>query len=262
MKKDALENVVEIASRLGTKDRFLFFDFDGTLSELVNEPVNALPVQGALEALNSAALVENCRVTVISGRMLTDLKRYFPGSQLTLCGSHGAEISGPGIEYRHELKPEDEREMSRLAALCKASFGSVPGFFLENKRYAIAAHYRMADEKEGMKIEGWFDMIALQGLKSVRLRKGKKVCEILPKNAAGKADAINMIAEKFGAKSGKPGMLFAGDDATDTEAFKILGSRAVLIFVGSGAPETADYVLEGPENMVEFISALALNLGR
>ena len=256
MISDAIDKVKEIVLRLGTGTKFLFFDFDGTLSVFAGNPDEAIPVLGAVESLENAAKLESCFVSIISGRNISDLTRIFPADKFILCGNHGAQIQGKGIDYMHKSNTAEIREVNRIISMASATLGWIPGFLLEKKEFSAVAHYRKTDDKSAAEIEGWFEIIAKQDLKSVRIRKGKKVFEILPNSSAGKADAVMFIADRLQGKTEKPGILFAGDDTTDEEAFADLGGKAVKIFVGKNGHALADYSLMGPENVVEFINKL------
>src|SRR5438270_14049921 len=70
----------------------IFCDFDGTLSEIVDRPADARPVDGASECLSRLALRFQV-VAVISGRSLEDLRSRFPPEGVLLAGSYGRERS-------------------------------------------------------------------------------------------------------------------------------------------------------------------------
>nr|MDQ3383665.1 trehalose-phosphatase [Actinomycetota bacterium] len=87
-------------------------DFDGTLAPLVDEPMSARALPGALDLLVELASLPGVSVAVVSGRDLATLDRLtqLVGS-VVLVGSHGAESSRTGGA---EL---DEEAGRRFAAL-------------------------------------------------------------------------------------------------------------------------------------------------
>src|SRR6185312_2865094 len=71
----------------------VFYDFDGTLSEIVNDPDTARLVDGAAEALT--ALSAQCPVAILSGRDLADVRERIGLPGIWYAGSHGFELTGP-----------------------------------------------------------------------------------------------------------------------------------------------------------------------
>ncbi|HEY9304241.1 MAG TPA: trehalose-phosphatase, partial [Mycobacterium sp.] len=71
----------------------VFFDFDGTLSDIVNNPDAAQLVEGAADALTS--LGAQCPVAILSGRDLADVRERIGLPGIWYAGSHGFELTGP-----------------------------------------------------------------------------------------------------------------------------------------------------------------------
>jgi alpha,alpha-trehalase len=261
MNIDAAAHIKDIRKKVGDGKKFIFLDFDGTISDIVNDPDSATPAEGSMEALKEAVKIKDCFVSVISGRNLADLKKYFAIGGLILCGNHGAEIKGQGIDYRHPLNYDKKKAMDNMVNKVRSELGETPGLFIENKDYAAAVHYRKTREDEALRIEKWFETLGKGELQDIRIRKGKKVFEILPGHSFGKADAVMMIVGLLGDKEKSNGIIFAGDDATDTEAFVSLGNSAVKIFIGANPPENADYSLMDPSAMAVFLKKFVEIMG-
>ncbi|EUA07167.1 trehalose-phosphatase [Mycobacterium xenopi 4042] len=75
----------------------VFFDFDGTLSEIVDDPDAAQLTAGAAEALR--LLTAQCPVAVLSGRDLADVRQRIGLPGIWYAGSHGFELTGPDGEH-------------------------------------------------------------------------------------------------------------------------------------------------------------------
>src|SRR6201986_883041 len=71
----------------------VFYDFDGTLSEIVEDPDSARLVDGAADALTS--LRAACPVARLSGRDLADVRERIGLPGLWYAGSPGCELTGP-----------------------------------------------------------------------------------------------------------------------------------------------------------------------
>jgi len=252
MMKPALGMAGEIVREMGGTKLF-FFDFDGTVSEITEHPGEAVPVAGVAENLYKLASYPNCKVSVISGRKYEDIARFFDPDRIIVCGNHGAEAKGPGVQREEKISPEIQSALIGAAAAVNANFGMLPGFAMEYKKYGIALHYRNMKQKDSESLEEWIRMAMKNRKDGIRLRQGKKVFELLPESGFGKADAIIDIAESCGA-CGR--LFFAGDDSTDTEAFNALGIKAIKVFVGEDPPFNADYFLAGPGETAVLIREL------
>ena len=69
-------------------------DFDGTLSELVDDILAALPIPRAVDALKRLAGTPGTHVAIISGRRRSDLVERFDDRRFILIGEHGADAGG------------------------------------------------------------------------------------------------------------------------------------------------------------------------
>ncbi len=256
MKYSALGRADKIIAMMGSEKLF-FFDFDGTVSEITESPSDAVPVLGVTAKLGRLASFPKSKVAVISGRKYSDIKSYFQDSKIIVCGEHGAEIKGPGISRAAELPPKIKKAMLSALSVVNANFGLVQGLSIEQKKYAIAIHYRKMKVKDAGHLEEWMEMFADNRKDGIRIRKGKKVFEIIPDNGFGKSDAMLEISSKLGIEGR---FLFAGDDTTDLEAFEKLGFKAIKIFVGDKKPESAEYILKNPKETADFIDELCVSM--
>ena len=68
----------------------IFVDFDGTLSEIVKDPGDAVPVDGAPEVL-AALAADYGRVAVLSGRPVGFIDGFF-AKEVVLSGLYGLEV--------------------------------------------------------------------------------------------------------------------------------------------------------------------------
>jgi alpha,alpha-trehalase len=113
------------------------------------------------------------------------------------------------------------------------------GVAVENKRWTLSVHYRAADDAVVPRVLDEVDRVAArQGL---RVTQGKKVFELRPPVPVDKGTAIQRVVGELDASSDHASLLFAGDDATDEDAFQMLRTkfpRAVTIQIGD-QPNTA-----------------------
>src|SRR5215831_4116071 len=126
----------------------LCLDFDGTLSEIVPHPADTRPLSGIGEVLNALARApRRITVAIISGREIAEVRRMLGVERgILFAGTHGLEIVGadgvsrlaPGVEAA-------EPDLAAARAWLGRNVASADGFVIEDKRVAIAVHYRMVD---------------------------------------------------------------------------------------------------------------------
>src|SRR6202023_3076654 len=121
----------------------VFYDFDGTLSDIVDDPDAARPVAGAAEALQK--LAAQCPVAVLSGRDLADLTERLGVPGIRYAGRHGFELTAPdGTHHQNAGAAGGLPVLERAAGELRGRLGSVPGVVVEHKRFGVAVHYRNA----------------------------------------------------------------------------------------------------------------------
>lgn len=101
---DALKCYPQLATVLSFRRPVLLFDFDGTLSEIVDDAPSATLVSGMADVL--AALAKLCPVAVLSGRELSDVRKWVGLDEIWYAGSDGVELAGPGGERHQNDVPE------------------------------------------------------------------------------------------------------------------------------------------------------------
>ncbi len=184
----------------------LVFDFDGTLAPIVPRP-DAARVSVAL-ARRLDMLSHDLPVAVVTGRTVLDVAPRLGFAPRFVIGNHGAE--DPAVPARDAGRELDAlRTHLRLhAASLKAA-----GVDVEDKRYTIAFHYRLAEDRPN----------ALETINSVlrgaaantKVFGGKCVVNVVPDNAPDKADAVEVLVRRCGSAS----VVFVGDDMNDEAVF-------------------------------------------
>lgn len=249
-----LDALVSRADRSG-----VFLDFDGTLSEIAQVPTAAKAVPGAAEALSR--LAERFRVVaVVSGRMASEVKRRLGSPRgVRFFGLYGAEGPHPiGDRSEDHYSRVVEEILPRVLELAAA----VPGSLVEPKGWNIAVHYRLSPDPEVAHSELLEGLAPLARGVGLTIIEGKRVVELVPSGAPTKGDLVAREGE------GLEGILFAGDDLADVEAFAAVdrlaetGAHAVKVAVRSAEtpPEliqAADMTVDGPADLVRILEALS-----
>lgn len=237
----------------------VFFDFDGTLSDIVEDPEAARPVAGAVDAL--AALAARCPVAVLSGRDLDDVRARMGLAGIWYAGSHGFELTGPdGAHHQNDAAADAVPVLAGAAASLREQIGPIPGVVVEHKRFAVAVHYRnAARDRVGEVMAAVRDAGRRLGL---RVTTGREVIELRPEIDWDKGRTLHWILERLGTVT----PLFLGDDITDEDAFDavadLAGAGILVRHSDDGDRATAArFALDSPARVVEFTARLAGRLG-
>jgi len=237
----------------------VFFDFDGTLSNIVDDPDAARPVAGAVEAL--AALAAQCPVAVLSGRDLADVRTRVGLDGIWYAGSHGFELIGPdGAHHQNDAAVDAVLVLAAAAGSLHEQLGAIPGIMVEHKRFAVAVHYRnAARDRVGEVLAAVRETGRRRGL---RVTTGREVIELRPEIDWDKGRTLHWLLDRM---TGVATPLFLGDDITDEDAFdsvaELSGAGIVVRHNDDGDRATAArYGLDSPAQAAEFTARLAERL--
>ena len=213
----------------------LFLDFDGTLVDIAPRP-EAVRVDAALPG-RLAAVRERLdgALAVLSGRPIAEIDRLLAPLRLTAAGVHGLEVradpAGPVVAAAAATDA-----LSAVRAVLAAAGMPGAGVHVEDKRLAVAVHYRNAPERGEMVRALLADVVALHP--SLHLVAGKMVVEVKPAGVDKGTALMNFLA--------RPPFLhrmpvMIGDDVTDEDGFRAAlaaGGRAIKVGPGESlAPE-------------------------
>jgi trehalose 6-phosphate synthase/phosphatase len=250
---NALENWMAISARLDGRMPVLFVDYDGTLTPIVAHPRRAIlsaRIRRMLEHLARAM-----PVVVLSGRGREDLISKVGLRGLVYAGSHGFDISSAD-GLRHEVAAEFIPIMKGAAQRLREATAQIEGVVIEEKRFSVAVHYRMAAHADTLRVAATVDDLLAR---EPRLQKrfGKKVIELRPNVDWDKGQAVNWICRQLGLENEEILPLYVGDDLTDEDAFAALGNRGVSVVVAqTPRPTHAQYSLRDVPEVRVFLERL------
>jgi len=248
-KRDAFE-----ARRQG-RPLCVFLDFDGTLSEIVDDP-GAACITDRMRAV-VRRLADQHTVAVVSGRDLADVRERVQLADIYYAGSHGLDIAGPDRSMAHPDAEAAVDEVDRAETLLRDRVGELEGAVIERKRFSVAAHYRMVAPP---RIDLVKNAAAEAAATSDRLRarRGKKVVELVPDIDWDKGRAVDWLLDALAVDPERTLVLYIGDDETDEDAFHALAGRGLSIHVGPEPSDTlADLRLADPDAVAAFLAVLA-----
>jgi trehalose 6-phosphate phosphatase len=241
----------------------VFYDFDGTLSEIVEDPDSARLVDGAADALTSLSAA--CPVAILSGRDLADVRERIGLPGLWYAGSHGFELTGP--DGTHHQNPEAAASIPVLAGAAADladQLGRIPGVVVEHKRFGVAVHYRNAARDRVGEVAA---AVRTAGQRTaLRVTTGREVIELRPNIDWDKGKTLRWVLDYIRDNEGAGPLLpiYLGDDITDEDAFDAVDDDGIAILVrhsdDGDRATAARYALDDPDRVREFTERLAHRL--
>lgn len=227
----------ELRKGLSRKFIFLFLDYDGTLVPIVDIPNQAVLSSETRELLKKLRDSARCKIAIISGRKLEDVKDRVGLEGVIYAGNHGLEIEGPKIKFKSPVSSGYLRLLQRIKGDLKRKISSFSGAFIEDKGLTLSLHYRQADEKDIPQLKTIFHETIICHLvkDDLRIKPGKKVLEIMPSVNWDKGKvALWLLARQRFALKDNAGVipLYIGDDVTDDDAFRVFKDKGITVLVG------------------------------
>ncbi len=238
----------------------LLFDYDGTLTPIVEQPRLARLDRPTQRVLQRLARQPRVHVGVVSSRALDDLKNMVRIPNVCLAGSTGLEMQVDGEHVVHQDARAAEALIARILEHLGPPIAEFPGAWLENKRLNMTVHYRAVspDRTEPLVQRVLAELEPYR--EQVRIEPGPKAAEVTPNLDWSKATAVGYCMRHYGVEAA--GTLFAGDGANDAPALDAVAQRGgVAIGIGPDAPSVASYRLASPRSLVQFLRRLHESLG-
>jgi trehalose 6-phosphate phosphatase len=245
----------------------ILVDIDGTLARIVQRAQDAHVPEKSSRLLGQLVRRYGL-VACISGRAALDARRLVGVGGIAYAGSHGAELLEPGASKPYVLPAfatwtgrvgqfvadRDSRDLRRLRVR------------IEDKGPIQAFHWRGAPDEDAARTR--IEAIAQEAESDGFITHwGRKVLEVRPPVPVDKGQAVEELLRRA---SGVRAALYAGDDATDLDAWDALdrlcedGRLDTCVRVGvksdEGPPqivERADIVVEGIAGFAEALEVLA-----
>lgn len=261
MTRPALPMTPELASRLDGRPLMLLLDIDGTLSPIAPRPDVAIVPAATQRVLSELSRSHDVHVAVISGRSVRDARRLVGVDGLWTIGNHGFEVAPPDQppSVRDDVLQFADRV--RAAGARAIALGErVPGVVVEDKRWTLSVHYRLAEPAAVPQLAD--DVHAIARDFGLVVTHGKKIFELRPPIEIDKGSAAVELADSLGALGDGASLLAAGDDRTDEDMFRALRARmpsCVTVRVGedASAQETAaEFRIPDPAAMRELLEIL------
>lgn len=256
------------------------FDFDGTLSPIVDDPDAARAHPGAAAALRRLAPLVGS-VAIVTGRpagLAVEYGGFEDVDGLVVLGQYGAERWEAGLLTSPEPPAGVAEVRAKLPRVLEAA-GAPAGTWIEDKGGALAVHTRRTAEPQVALERLRGIVVALAERTGLTVEPGRFVLELRPPGMDKGLALRTFLNERFGDANG-PGrhpalsaMLFAGDDLGDlaayaeVEALRAEGVPGVKVYSSAdrqhevaALADRADLIVDGPAGVVGFLEELADSL--
>jgi trehalose 6-phosphate phosphatase len=206
-----------------------FFDIDGTLVDLNDNPGGVRLEQDLRTLIEALHRVAGGAVALISGRHLPDIDALMEGARLPAAGQHGTERrDAAGRITRHAVRTA---QLDWAHDQIAAAAAKHPGLELQHKGLTLALHYRRAPQLAGYAHRLVRSVLPRLG-KEYCLQRGKRIVEVKPAGKDKGAAVLEFMAEDpFRGRT----PVFLGDDLTDEYGFATVNRlKGYSIKVGPG----------------------------
>jgi trehalose 6-phosphate synthase/phosphatase len=238
--------------------RLFLLDYDGTLVDFQDDPQKVVPDEYLYNLLKKLSNHPENSVVVISGRDKDSLERWLGKLHIGIIAEHGVWSKEPSGEWT-KANLIDQEWKQELKGVMETFVDRTPGTFIEVKDYSLVWHYRKADQ--GLAEIRVHELIETLSQYTSRMRlqilEGNKVIEI--KNAG-----INKghAAEGWAQRNPDGFILAIGDDYTDEDTFKAVGSYANAYTIKVGHNQTAaHYNIDSNRDVLRILHVLSEQQG-
>jgi trehalose-phosphatase len=239
----------------------LCLDYDGTLSKITSVPAEARPaplIRASLKRLvRHRSRIE---IAIVSGRDLDTLRELL-GLQrsMWLIGTHGLEMSDRNGRRHLAAGARDfATDIERLRRWMKRQIQLKSGLAVEEKRLALALHYRSAEPSATAMARAALRRFVRRECPRLKILEGNMVDEILPRGIGGKGFAVRWLRDSMTERPDS--IAYFGDDTTDEDAFFELRSNGMTVLVGPRRRSWAHYRIAGPPAVAALLQGLASKL--
>ncbi|KAL1540810.1 trehalose-phosphatase [Salvia divinorum] len=256
----ALDMFEQITNSSKGKQIFMFMDYDGTLSPIVDDPDQAF-MSDAMRA-TVRKLATYFPTAIVSGRCRDKVYSFVRLAELYYAGSHGMDIKGPSkggeailFQPATQYLPIIDEVYKALLVVTK----DTPGATVENNKFCLSVHFRRVHENKWAELAKQVGSV-LEAYPEFRLTQGRKVFEIRPTIKWDKGRALEFLLESLGyANCADVYPIYIGDDRTDEDAFKVLremGQGSGILVSKIPKDTNASYLLQEPSEVMAFLRRL------
>lgn len=244
----------------------IFCDYDGTLAPIAETPDEAVITNGIKELVNKLSQTSDCRIVIISGRTIKDIRGKVRLKNVIYAGNHGLEISGCGFRFKAQVLRRYRNVLRTIKNNLASRLLCISGVLLEDKGISVSVHYRLVSGEDVPSVKAIVGDVVLSYMENeeVKVKHGKKVIEIMPPIEWDKGKAALWILKKQRGLLKKKRILpvYFGDDITDEDAFDVLRNKGITVFVGKSKVSRARYYLKNTEEVTKILQDILTDADR
>lgn len=249
-----------ISETLRSRPISIFLDYDGTLAPIKRNPHKAAISKETKKLLLKLSRQKNCKLAIISGRALKDIKRFVGLKDVSYAGNHGLEVESIGLKVKETIPFKTRTLLEKIKGYFTEKLSAVKGARIEDKGLSMSVHYRQVSPSGVRMLKSIFKE-AMQPFgedERIRVDAGKKILEIRPQTGRNKGDIVLwFLAQQRLELNGEiPTPIYIGDDVTDEDAFRMLKDKGLTVFVGKSKRSEASYYLRNIKEVKDFLRRL------
>lgn len=254
-----------IVKRMRGKVPIVFLDYDGTLSEIEENPEKAFPSGEMISTI--LELASHCSVSIVTGRGLDSLRKFvgdevFNSVHIAAC--HGFVIHLKDGSVHSEGTPVDIAEFELFVSCLRDTLPLFPpGSHIEKSSRSASVHYRHVDPDRIPEVHTALSRIAAE-FPSIVITHGKMVLECRIGSGWNKGKGVEWILDKVAGRVPHEELflMYIGDDVTDEDAFRFINQfphHASILVDASEEMERetlAEFRLPNVESVLHFLTQL------
>lgn len=250
----------EISGALRGRSIAVFLDYDGTLAPIKRNPHKAVISKETKKILLKLSKQANCKLAIISGRALKDVKRFVGLKDITYVGNHGLEMENIDMKFKEPVSSKTRAIFEKIKDYFAGKLSAIKGMKIEDKGSGITVHYRQVSPSGVRLLKNMFKEATQPFIENeqIRVSQGKKVLEVRPQTGWNKGEIVLwLLAQQRADLNGEiltP--IYIGDDVTDEDAFRMLRNKGVTVFVGKSKRSNALYYLRNIKEVKDFLKQL------
>jgi trehalose-phosphatase len=244
----------KVKNQINENDPFLLLDYDGTLTPLRKTPDEAILAVKTRRLIEALSKLDNCKVTLVSGRSVKNLKQFAQFKNVTYIGNHGFETQDARCNYNVPLKKDVRYALWNTHKHLRDSLSDINGIIIEDKRFTISAHHQMVSPTHLHRIKVTVKEIMSKCVRNdeLSLFESKNVIEIRPTGGWNKGWAAKKVLSKY--NNFLP--ICIGDDITDEDMFESFKGIGINIRVGKCVDSKADYYVDNVSEVQHFLNCV------
>jgi trehalose 6-phosphate phosphatase len=224
------------------------FDFDGTLSPIVDQPDQARLSPEAVRRL--VTLSGLAPVAVITGRSLADIGPRLQFQPDFLVGNHGMEGLWADLPRAERCRELCRGWHASLSQALQSRTDIDPKVWIENKEYSLSVHFRSVDDP--VRTEQQLAALFARMTPLPRIVGGKLVANLVAPGASDKGAALEHLIKV----SAAPSAIYVGDDVTDEDVFKLARGDLLSVRIEPAPGSAAPFYLDSQSDILRLLDEL------